>query len=247
MTSHADNQTENLTDQRVRIDQNVVAIDGPAASGKTTVAARLADRLGAVFLDTGLLYRAATLLAQRMGLTVDDEIRLATLVDGGAVSIQPPSVNDGRLCDVRVNGEDVTTHLRTAEIDANVSAISALPMLRSALLPVQRAFARDRRVVMVGRDIGSVVFPRAAVKIYLDASLGERARRRWTELVRTDPSVTLNDVEADLRRRDRIDSNRGTAPLQIAEGAVIMATDGKSIDQVVDEVSAIAELAWSRA
>ena len=247
MTNHADNQTEKPIGRSARSGQNVVAIDGPAASGKTTVAARLADRLGAVFLDTGVLYRAATLLAQRMGLTVDDEIRLATLVDGGAISVQPPSVQDGRLCDVLLNGEDVTTHLRSVEIDANVSAISALTMMRSALLPVQRAFARDRRVVMVGRDIGSVVFPHAAVKIYLDASLAERARRRWAELVETDPSVSQADVEADLRRRDRIDSNRGTAPLQVAEGAMVVTTDGKSIDLVVDEVAAIAERVWSTA
>ena len=126
------------------------------------------------------------------------------------------------------------------------SGISALPMLRSALLPVQRAFARNRRVVMVGRDIGSVIFPDAAAKIYLDASLAERARRRWAELVKTDPSVILDDVEADLRRRDRIDSNRGTAPLQIAEGATVVPTNGKSIEQVVDVVAAIAERAWSR-
>ena len=150
----------------------------------------------------------------------------------------------GGMIKVTMSGD---LELRSVEIDANVSAISALTMMRSALLPVQRAFARDRRVVMVGRDIGSVVFPHAAVKIYLDASLAERARRRWAELVETDPSVSQADVEADLRRRDRIDSNRGTAPLQVAEGAMVVTTDGKSIDLVVDEVAAIAERVWSTA
>lgn len=198
-----------------------------------------------MFLDTGLLYRAVTLLAQRSGLTADDELRLATLVDGGAVAIHPPSVADGRYCDVLLNGEDVTRLLRAPEIDAHVSAISALPMVRAALLPIQRAFARDRRVVMVGRDIASVVFPNAAVKVYLDASLAERARRRWAELVQTHQNLTLADVEADLRRRDRVDSSRKTAPLQIARGATFVKTDGKSIAAVVDEVAAIAERIWN--
>jgi cytidylate kinase len=236
-------RSENVTSAEASdpTNRNVIAIDGPAASGKTTVAVRLAERLDAVFLDTGLLYRAATLLANRLSLTAADELRLAMLVDGGAISIQPLSVRDGRYCDVLVNGEDVTAHLRSPEIDAGVSAIAALPMVRTALLPLQRSFARNQRIVMVGRDIASVVFPHARVKIYLDASLAERARRRWLELVITDPSISIEEVEADLRRRDRIDSNRHTAPLLIAEGATVVPTDGKSIEQVVDEVAAIAE------
>ena len=118
-------------------------------------------------------------------------------------------------------------------------------MVRAALLPLQRGFARDRRLVMVGRDIASVVFPDAAVKIYLDASLAERARRRWKELAARGEDLTLADVEADLRRRDRNDSRRQTAPLQIAKGAEVVQSDGKSVDQVVDEVAAIAERAWA--
>jgi cytidylate kinase len=222
----------------------VVALDGPAASGKTTVAAHLADRLGAVFLDTGLLYRAATLMAQRMGLTAADELRISMLIDGGAVSIRPATVADGRRLDVALNGEDVTTMLRAPEIDAAVSAISALPSVRAALMPLQRSFARDQRVIMAGRDIASVIFPDAAVKVYLDASLEERARRRWLELVVNAPMLTQNEVESELRRRDEIDSTRETAPLQVAEEAVIVQTDFKSIQQVVDEVAAIVERAW---
>ena len=230
-----------------QIGRNVVAIDGPAASGKTTVAVRLADRLGAVFLDTGSLYRAATLLADRLGLTAADELRLALLIDGGAIQIRPPSVSDNRYCDVLLNGEDVTSLLRSPEIDNAVSAISAAPAVRAALLPLQRGFARNQRLVMVGRDIASVVFPNALVKIYLDASVHERARRRWAEIVASDPTVTLADVEADLRRRDKIDSTRDTAPLHVAEGATIVQTDGKSIEQVVDEVASLAERAWTAA
>jgi cytidylate kinase len=200
-----------------------------------------------VFLDTGLLYRAATLLANRLGLTAVDELRLALLIDGGAIAIRPASVSDGRYCDVLLNGEDVTTMLRTPEIDAGVSAVAAAPAVRAALLPLQRGFARDTRIVMVGRDIASVVFPHALVKIYLDASVAERARRRWAEIVANDPTVTLADVEADLRRRDEFDSTRDAAPLHVAEGAAIVQTDGKSIEQVVSEVASIAEHAWAAA
>jgi cytidylate kinase len=222
----------------------VVALDGPAASGKTTVAAHLADRLGGVFLDTGLLYRAATLMAQRMGLTAADELRISVLIDGGAVSIRPATVDDGRRLDVLLSGEDVTTMLRAPEIDAGVSAIAALPSVRAALMPLQRSFARNQRVIMAGRDIASVIFPDAAAKVYLDASLEERARRRWLELVADEPMLTQNEVESDLRRRDEIDSNREASPLQVARDAVIVQTDFKSIQQVVDEVAAIVERAW---
>ena len=230
-----------------RTSRNVIAIDGPAASGKTTVAVRLAERLGAVFLDTGLLYRAVTLLAQRLGLTARDEVRLSMLIDAGAVSIRPATVTDGRRLDVMLNGEDVTTLLRAPEIDAGVSAIAALPSVRSALLPIQRTFARDQRVIMVGRDIASVVFPDAGVKVYLDASHEERTRRRWLELATNAPILTQAEVEADLRRRDQIDSTRETAPLQVAADAVVVDTDDKSIQQVVDEVAAIVEQVWDAA
>ena len=200
-----------------------------------------------MFLDTGLLYRAATLLANRLGLTAADELRLALLIDGGAIAIRPASISDGRYCDVLLNGEDVTSMLRSSEIDNAVSAISAAPAVRAALLPLQRGFARNQRLVMAGRDIASVVFPNALVKIYLDASVPERVRRRWAEIVARDPTVTLADVEADLRRRDKIDSTRDTAPLHVAEGAKIVQTDGKSINQVVDEVASIADHAWATA
>jgi CMP/dCMP kinase len=200
-----------------------------------------------VFLDTGLLYRAATLMTQRMGLSAADELRISMLIDGGAVSIRSATVDDGRQFDVMLNGEDVTAMLRAPEIDAGVSTIAALPSVRAALMPLQRSFAKDQRVIMAGRDIASVVFPDAAVKIYLDAGLEERARRRWLELVATEPMLTQNEVESDLRRRDGIDSTRETAPLQVAENAIVVQTDFKSIQQVVDEVAAIVERTWRAA
>lgn len=225
----------------------MIAIDGPAGSGKTTVAVRLADRLGAVFLDTGQLYRAVTVLALRDGLEISESDGLAERIANGAIEIAPASVDDGRACDVLLQGADVTTQLRAPEVDRNVSAWSAVPSIRAALLPIQRNFARNRRVVMVGRDIASVIFPDAAVKIYLDASLDERARRRFRDLYDTHPGLTLADVESDLKRRDEIDSSRETAPLEVADGAIVVDTNGKSIEAVVDEVAAIAERRWQPA
>jgi cytidylate kinase len=230
---------EQTGDQHLVNGRNVIAIDGPAGSGKTTVAARLADRLGAVFLDTGLLYRAATLLALRSNLTTDDDHVIGARITAGEIAIAPPSVRDGRTSDVFIGGADVTPLLRTAEIDQNVSAFSALPALRTALLPMQREFARDQRVIMVGRDIATVVFPGAGVQIYLDASASERARRRWLELNADGDGPDLANVEADLIRRDKIDSSREASPLAMADGALHVHTDGKSIDEVVDEIAAL--------
>ena len=225
-------------------DRNVVAVDGPAGSGKTTVAIRLANRLGVEFLDTGVLYRAATYLAANSGLTVVDEHELAKRIRNGSITLAPPSIADGRTSDAIVNGVDVTPHLRTQSIDQTVSAISALPEVRAALLPVQRAFAAKQRVIMVGRDIATTVFPEAAIKIYLDASLEERARRRWLELGEAGSTLTQAEVLADLGQRDAIDSNRVANPLRVDEGAMIVETDGKSIEAVVDEVAAIVRTVW---
>jgi cytidylate kinase len=223
----------------------VIAIDGPAAAGKTTVAVRLADRLGAVFLDTGLLYRAATVLANRHNLTPADGEEIARRIEDGAIDVQRATVDDGRLADLLVEGEDVSTELRTPDIDRQVSAISAVPAVRAALLPLQRRIASGGRVVMVGRDITTIVAPDAGVKIYLNASPMERARRRWHELADRGVDVDLDDVLADLRRRDEIDSSREAAPLSIAEDADVIETDGKSIEQVVDEIAKLVERRWA--
>lgn len=225
----------------------MIAIDGPAGSGKTTLAVRLAERLGAIYLDTGMLYRAATALALNSGLTTDQGDVIARRIDEGAITVRPPSVADGRASDVLLDGIDITTRLRTPEIDQNVSAYSAIPVVREAMLPLQRSFARDQRVVMVGRDIATVVFPNAAVRIYLDASLDERARRRWLDLVATHPAVTVDAVRADLARRDGIDSTRDIAPLEIASGSTIVDSNGKSIEDVTNEIAAIVEQTWGAA
>lgn len=225
---------------------HVIAIDGPAAAGKSTVARALADAVGALLFDTGALYRAATLLALRTGVPVSDGPRLADLIEGSEIDLRPPSAADGRLYDVYVNGEDVTWKLRTAEIDANVSPVSAHPAVREALLDVQRRIARQGRVVMVGRDIGTVVVPDASVKIYLDASPEERAQRRCQELVARGLAVTYDDVLAEIRNRDRIDSERDVAPLLPAANATIVATDGIPADDVVALLAEVVRQAWGQ-
>lgn len=225
--------------------RHVIAIDGPAGAGKTTVAVRLADRLGAVALDTGLLYRAATVLSKRHGLTAADGDEIARRIQEGAVSVRQASVADGRLCDIFVDGQDVTTHLRTPEIEGQVSAISAIPAVRASLLPLQRRIASQGKVVMVGRDITTIVAPDAGVKIYLNASPAERARRRWLELGQRGSDLDLDEVLASLERRDQVDSSRAAAPLSIAPDAHVVETDGKTVDEVVDEIVGIAERAWS--
>lgn len=224
--------------------RQVIAIDGPGAAGKSTVAERLAADLGAILFDTGALYRAVTLLANQFGVAGTDESALAALARTHRISISAPTVNDGRQVDVLLDGEDVTWQLRTPEIDASVSEVSAHPEVRTVLLDLQRSIADGVRVVMVGRDIGTVVIPDAGVKIYLDASVEERARRRFAELQGRGVEVDFDQVLTDLRSRDAYDSGRETAPLKAADDALTVMSDGKSVDAIVAEIVAVAREAW---
>ncbi len=224
----------------------MVAIDGPAAAGKSTVARVLAERLGAMLFDTGTLYRAVTLAALRGAVPFEDGAALAGLAEERHIDVLPPSEPDGRLYDVRLDGEDVTWPIRAPEVEAGVSQVAAHPEVRAALLPVQRRIADGGAVVMVGRDIGTVVVPDAGVKVYLEASIDERARRRAQELAERGVAPRFDDVVADLRRRDAIDSGRSASPLRPAGDAAIVETDGLAIDQVVDRIEELARSAWSR-
>ncbi len=225
--------------------QSVIAIDGPAASGKSTVAGELAERLGALLFDTGTLYRTVTLAALRARVPVTDGPALAKLADERHIEVTPPSEPDGRLYDVQLDGEDVTWGTRDVAVDANVSDVSAHPEVRRALLGTQRRIAGLGPVVMVGRDIGTEVIPDAGVKIFLDASLIERARRRAAEMQERGVPVDLTAVAADLERRDAIDSGRLASPLRIARDAHVIQTDGLSVDQVVTRIEAIVRHAFS--
>ena len=220
--------------------QRVIAIDGPAAAGKSTVARLLADRLGALLFDTGALYRAVALAALRSGVAPDDEKTLARIAADAQISVRPPSHQDGRLYDVRLNGEDVTWSVREPEVGAIVSRVAEHAAVRAALLPLQRRIASGGPVVMVGRDIGTVVVPDAGLKVYLDASAEERARRRFREGSQRGSSQDFEAVLQETRRRDAIDSGRHTAPLRPASDAVQIDTDGVPVDRIVAEIEELA-------
>lgn len=216
--------------------RRVIAIDGPAAAGKTTVARAVADRVGATLFDTGVLYRTVTLAAVRHHIDDAETERLANLARVLAIDVQPSTLDDGRLYDVLLDGEDVTWAIRDKMVETRVSAVSAIPAVRAALLPVQRRIAASDFVVMVGRDIGSVVVPEAGLKIYLDAGVEERARRRCRELSERGQPANYEAILAAMRARDAHDAGRETAPLRRAQGALVVDTDGRSIESIVAEI-----------
>lgn len=224
--------------------RHVIAIDGPAAAGKSTVARLLADRLPALLFDTGSLYRALTFAALERETPVDDGAALSELASRIDIRLAPASVSDGRLADVHLDGRDVSWAIREPDIDANVSAVARHPEVRAALLPHQRRIAASGPVVMVGRDIGTVVVPTAGLKIYLDATPEERARRRVLDRVRLGEPADYEEVLADILRRDRIDRSREEAPLRAADDAVFVGTDGKEVAEVVTEIEGLARARW---
>lgn len=227
--------------------RKVIAIDGPAAAGKSTVALLLAERLGILLFDTGALYRAVTLSALRQGTDLASEQDLARIASSAEIDLKPASVADGRQADVYLNGEDVTWEIRTPEVDANVSQVAAQPAVRDALLAAQRRIADGARVVMVGRDIGTVVTPDAGTKIYLDASVEERARRRYHDLRSQGVDTEFASVMDDIRERDYKDSSRATAPLRAADDAVRIMTDGLSVDEIVLQIERRVRDQWDAA
>ncbi len=215
----------------------IIAIDGPAASGKSTVAAALARKLGYLYFDTGVMYRAATWAALERGVAISDEAAVTQLTESLQIDVKPPSVDDGRQYDVLCDGVDVTWAIRSPDVDAYVSPVSVYPGVRSALTAQQRRIGLRGQVVMVGRDIGPVVLPEAPLKIYLDASAEERARRRYQEVqARGDQTQTYEDILANVKQRDAIDSSRATAPLRRAPDAVIINSTQLSVDEVIGRV-----------
>jgi len=209
-------------------------MDGPSSSGKSTVGAEVARRLGYRFCDTGLLYRAVSWLAAERGIAADQVESLIPLAE----EVQLIADDEGRLRHVAAGGQDVTDEVRGPAVDKYVSAYSKVPELRAALIPRQRVLAEDGGIVMVGRDIGTVILPDADVKIYLWASAEERARRRTLERNIPEDSPEAEAILADMRRRDEIDSRRETAPLRAAEDAITVTTDGIAFEQTVELVLA---------
>jgi len=216
----------------------LIAIDGPAASGKSTIAEKLAALLGYLYFDTGVMYRAVTLAAMQRLPDLSDEAAVTALANEIDIDVRPPS-KPGRMYDVLLDGMDVTREIRTKELESYVSQISAYAGVRTAMVEQQRRIGRRGKTVMVGRDIGTVVFPEAEVKIYLDASVEERARRRFEEVRKRGDETSYLEILSAMQKRDEIDSTRAVAPLRPAIDAVIVSTDGLSIDQVVDKVIAV--------
>ena len=213
-----------------------IAIDGPAASGKSTVGKQVADALGYLFFDTGVMYRAVTWAALERNIPIEDQSALTQLAESVDIDVRPPSRQDNRSFDVWLDGKDATWEIRRPEVDANVSQVAAYPGVRRALSAQQRRIGQKGHVVMVGRDIGTVVLPESDLKIYLDASVEERARRRYEELCQRGEPADLEQITQAVRKRDRFDSTRRIAPLRAAPDAVIIHSDNMSLDQVVEEI-----------
>lgn len=211
-----------MSDKRV-----IIAIDGPGGAGKSTLAKRVAQKLGYLYINTGAMYRAVALWALRLNVQLSDMHRLEQLAKEADIQLDAES---GRIT---LNGEDVTDAIREERVSAAASKVAAVPGVRRAMLRIQRGMAQETSVVMEGRDIGSVVFPKAQVKIYLDAHPEERARRRRKELQeRGEAAAATAEVAADLERRDRQDRERGEAPLVQAPDAELIDTTGLSLDEV---------------
>jgi len=211
-----------------------IAIDGPVASGKTAVGRLVAQLARFRFLDTGAMYRAVTLAALERGTPLTEEDGLAELAETITIGLTAGGVS--------LDGRDVTAHLRDTSVDRAVSAVSRVSGVRTALVRQQRAIAADGSIVVVGRDIGTVVLPGAALKVYLTADVEVRARRRHLEMEAHGEAADYSQVDGDLARRDRIDTERSDSPLRPADDAVIIDTDELGVEEVAREVLRLAQL-----
>lgn len=207
----------------------VIAVDGPAGAGKSTIARRVAARLGFIYIDTGAMYRAVALWALRQNIDTADMHRMEQLALAAEIRLEPGGT-------VLLNGEDVTAAIRTPQVSEAASRVAVIAGVRRAMVEKQRAMGARTSVVMEGRDIGTVVFPAADVKIFLDARPEERVRRRFTEDLEKGAAVSAEAVAAQMRERDRRDSTRSEAPLTQAPDAVYLDSTGLTIDQVEEAV-----------
>ncbi len=207
----------------------VIAIDGPVAAGKTVVGLKLAQRLGFQFLDTGVMYRAITWLALQRAVPMDD-----SLLRGERARQSPIDLKGQNGSQVVVSGQEVSGELRDPDVERHVSLVAQAPQVRQALVLQQRRLAAAGRLVMVGRDIGTVVLPDAGLKVFMSASYEERARRRWQEMQQRGRDVEYQQVLREIKERDYLDSHRSASPLTPAQDARLLDTEGLTEDQVVE-------------
>ncbi|MFM8367183.1 MAG: (d)CMP kinase [Chloroflexota bacterium] len=215
---------------------SIIALDGPAASGKSTVGRRLADALGYLFFDTGVMYRAVTWIALNHDMDLHDEASITQMAESAEIDIRQPSQNDGRACDIVVGDKDITWDVRSGDVEASVSLVSAYAGVRTALSGQQRRIGLRGKVVMVGRDIGTVVLPEADLKVYMDASAEERARRRVKDITARGEQANYDEILKKMIERDRLDSTRAVAPLRPADDALVLDTDKLSEEEVFAKI-----------
>lgn len=220
----------------------IIAMDGPVASGKSSIGRQLAERLGFVFFDTGVLYRAITCLALRAGVDLSDTAALETLARTADLRLLPPTIADGRDATLLANGEDITWAVRGKDVEDNVSRVAAVPGVRHALTAQMRAIGLRGRVVMVGRDVGTVIVPEAGHKLFLTASVETRAQRRFAEVQARGENRTYDDILANVRERDRIDTSRALAPLSAAADAITLDTSDMDVPAVLDAIERVLAL-----
>ncbi|MGH2524073.1 MAG: (d)CMP kinase [Anaerolineales bacterium] len=216
---------------------SIIAIDGPVASGKSAVGQRLADELGYLFFDTGVMYRAVTYLALRDLKSVEDEVAVTALAERAHLDLQPGPDGSRMWAD----GEDITSEVRSLEVEACVSPVAAIPAVRQILTAQMRRVGLRGRVVMVGRDVGTVILPEADLKIFLTASVETRAWRRFQEVQARGEARTYEEILMNLRERDRIDASRTTAPLRSAGDAITLDTTQLDLDGVVAAIERLIE------
>lgn len=225
----------------------IIAIDGPAGSGKSTISARLAKRFGYLFIDTGIFYRTLTFIALQEGTPLDDHEALTQLAENTTIDIVPAPDDSHHDSHVFANDQNVTDHLRSAQVEAAVSTVSSVAGVRHALLSTQWNSAQKGNIIMAGRDIGTVVLPDADLKLFLDASLEERARRRLVQhqVGVHEADASLDEIIQALARRDKIDTERAVSPLKRSDDAIYLLTDGRTIDETVDIIIQTIE-AWEK-
>ena len=232
-----------LKEQRRNEGRLVIAIDGPAASGKSTTARRVAERLGYMYIDTGAMYRAATLAVLRAGIDPNDRHEVEELASRTSIRLER---NPDGMLRTLLDGEDVSAAIRGHEVTEHVSAVSSYPRVREHLVELQQRMGESGGVVLDGRDIGTVVFPDADVKVFMVADLRARAERRHAELSSDGSKTDIGGLEADLRRRDHLDSTRALSPLTKADDAIEIDTSYMSIDDQVEKVIDLAEQKGAR-